>query len=194
MALGQLYSPGDNRKKPLTVSEHHEAMNDNTTSSEGAQASQVICGATRDGAVRLFIIAAMLLGFGIYCFTDWSNPKYAAPESWDMKHINNIGGYLLTHYGPFVLIPPGLIVAGFAVRSLRRKLIADEEGIGYVGKEKLAWSSVTGLDPSDLAQKQILRLKHGGDKSLDLDGYDLQNFKELVAFIESHVPREQENA
>jgi len=160
-------------------------MNDTTSSTE---TTEVVCPVTRDAGIRLLIVAVMLIGYGLYCFTDWGKSKYAEPEAWDMKHINEIARHVLTYYGPFVLIPPGMVFAIFGVRSLRRKLIADAEGIGYVGADKLAWSAVTHLDASDLAEKQILRLEHGDDQRLVLDKYDLRNFKELVAFVESHVP------
>lgn len=159
-------------------------MNDSANSS---QSSSVLCLATKDTAIRLFIAAAMFIGFGIYCYTDWDNPDYAKPEVWDMKHINDIGGYLLTHYGPFVLIPPGLVLIILGILSLRRKLAADDEGIGYLGKDKLAWSEITALDASDLKSKQILRLSSKKGKTLVLDGYKLQNFKALVAMVDEHV-------
>lgn len=163
-------------------------MNDTTPSTE---TTQVICPATRDTGIRLLIMAAMMIGYGLYCFTDWGKSKYDAPAAWDMKHINEAARHVLTYYVPFVLIPPGLAVAAFAVRSMRRRLLADAEGIGYAGKDKLPWSAVTRLDASDLADKQILRIEHGSGQSMVLDGYELQNFKQLVAFVESHVPRER---
>ena len=64
----------------------------------------------------------------------------------------------------------------------------DELGIGYLGKPKIPWSEVTGLDAAELQDKQILHLLHNQGQKLTLDGYKLKNFKELVAFVESRVP------
>jgi hypothetical protein len=165
-------------------------MMNEATSSE----RRVICPARRDTGVRLFIATAVLLGFGIYCFADWGNSKYDAPEAWDMKHINQAARYVLTYFGPFVFVPAGLVVAGMGIASMTRKLVADDSGIAY-GRTRLAWTDVTSLDASELPDKQILSLRYGEDQSLALDAYKLQNFKELVAFVEEHVapqtPREE---
>ena len=152
-----------------------------------AARTQVICPATRDNAVRLFIIAAMMIGFGVYCYADKGNFPRPNDDEWNMQHPNKVLGYVFNHYGPFVLIPVGLILAGLGARSLRRKLIADGEGFGYEDKQKVPWSDVIGLDASRLKDKQILVLRHGQGQETVLDRYKLQNFKELVAFVERHV-------
>ena len=153
---------------------------------EKTQLLQVTCTAAKDTAVRLFIGAAMALGAGIYCLYDDIIGKY--PYKPFEEDINDWATWAFNHYGPYVFIPMGLILAAFAVRSLTRRLTADEEGIGYAGKAKIPWSEITALDASVLQAKQILTLHHGQDKKLTLDGYKLKNFRDLVAFIEARVP------
>ena len=153
---------------------------------ESTDPTQVVCPATRDMAIRMLIIAAMLIGFGAYCFTDWGKPKYAKPES-GQGDVNDWAKYYLTYWGPFVLIPPGVVVLVMAGLAARRKLVADDEGIGYECREKISWSAVTGLDASQLQSKQILHVQHGDGQQLTLDGYKLQNFKDLVAFVEKRA-------
>lgn len=151
-------------------------------------ASRVTCKATKDPSVRVFIMAAMLLGFGIYCFIDaYIKKKYPAPEAWDMNHINEAAGYVLNHYLPFLAIPGGLILAIVGLVMLKRVLIADKEGIGYKGKPKLAWDQASDLNASELKDKGILEINYKDGSTLKLDQWKLQNFKELVAFVESHV-------
>lgn len=158
-------------------------MDNNETSSTG----RVECPARPDAATRPLLIAAIFIGFGLYCFTDWGNEKYAPPEAWTMEHINQIGNHVLTYYGPFVLIPIGLISLVVAIRILRRKIVADATGVGAPGKQ-VPWSAVKKLDASQLKDKQILKLQHGQGEELVLDGFNIKNFKELVAFVESHIP------
>ncbi len=156
---------------------------------ENTQPIQVECRATKDTAVRLFIIAAMLIGMGVYCFIDaYVRDKYPPPEAWDMEHINEAAGYALNHFGPYLFLPVGLILIVFAIRSVTRRLIADEDGIGYAGKARIPWSQITSLDASVLQSKQILYVRHGRDKKLTLDGYKLSGFRDLVAFAEARVP------
>jgi hypothetical protein len=158
-------------------------MND---SAEPERTDRLVCPAAKDPAVRLFILAAMLIGFGLWCLTDRRQP----PEAWDMKHLNQAGGYLLNNWGPFLLLPGGLVSLVWGVVFLRRKLVATAEGIGYLGKQTIPWEKVTRLDASRLQDKGILYLHHGGARPLVLDGWKLSNFKAMVAFAEQHVPPE----
>lgn len=160
-------------------------MNDAPTD----QSRRVECPATNDPAVRLFIFAAMLIGFGVWCFLE--RTKYPPPEAWTLEHINTIVGYVLNNYGPWVLVPPGLVFVALGVRLLRRKLIADDEGIGYVGAQRIAWSDVTGLDSAKLKDKGVLTLHYGKGRKLVLDSWKLKNFRDLVALIEQYAPGKQ---
>ena len=109
-----------------------------------ASVNRVECTAARDPAVRLFILALMMLMFAAWCYVEaYVQKKYPYPDPWN---INAYANYALNHYGPFVFGPPGLVVLVHAIVFLRRRLIADEEGIGYAGKGKLRWDRVDCLD------------------------------------------------
>ena len=151
--------------------------------------ARVECPAAKDPAVRLFIVAAMLIGFGIWCFID--RGKY----HWNPKgDLNEKFGYILNHGGAVVLPIAGLVPLVWGILFLRRRLVADEEGIGYAGKEKIPWSAVTGLDSSRLEAKGILYLQYGpgGRRRLVLDEWKLKNFRALVRLVESKVSRTEE--
>ncbi|MDY6913234.1 MAG: hypothetical protein SVT52_02080 [Planctomycetota bacterium] len=159
-------------------------MNDNNTS-QGPDIEAVQCAAAKDPAVRWFIFAAMLIGMGIWCLTDQREP----PEAWTFKHINPAAGYVLNNIlGPYVFIPAGVLSGLYAILFLRRKLVADAGGIGYADREKIPWSQIKKLDAEKLQSKGFLHLHYGDDKTLTLDSWKLQNFRELVAFVEKHVP------
>lgn len=158
-----------------------------------SQANRVECRATKDTAVRLFIVTAMLLALGIYCGYDGYYAKdekgnekypYAAPG----EDINTWAKWGFNHYGPFVFIPAGLVLAFLAVRSLTTHIEANDTGIGYLGKDKIPWGQITSLDASKLKDKQILYLHHGDGGKMTLDAYKITHFKDLVAFVETHVP------
>jgi hypothetical protein len=154
--------------------------------------SEVHCLASKDPAVRWFIFAAMLIGFGLWCAIDhYYRGKYNLPTDRE-PDISDKAQYWFNHYGPFVLVPAGLICLGFGVASLRRTLHADQEGIGYVGREKISWDDISGMDSSKLADKGILTLFYGEDeKQLVLDSWKLKNFHELIRLVEAKVPPDE---
>lgn len=155
-------------------------MND---TAEHPRATQVVCPVARDLVVRPLILAAALIGFGIWCAFD--QQEYATFD----ENMNTWLTWAMNFYGQFIFTALGLIPLYFAVRAMRRKVIADETGVGFLGREKVAWAGVTGLDASELKDKQILYLLHGQGQRYALDGFDLRNFAELVAFVEDHVPQ-----
>ncbi len=153
------------------------------------QPPRVTCPPAKDPAIRLFIVAAMLLGFGIACFLDRN--KYPPPPAWDMAHINEVAGYVFNHWGPYVLLPAGTVFGVWGVLFLRRRLTADAEGIGYEGDDPIPWSHITRLDATD-ARKGIVLLEYGEGKVLKLDSWKLRNFRELVALIERQIPLDKQ--
>jgi len=157
-------------------------MNETT---EETEPKHVECPAAKDPAVRMFILAGLLAGIGVWCLTDLREP----PAAWDMQHINEAASYLLNNWGPVVMFPGAAVAAVWAVLFLRRKCVADEEGIcyAYFGKDKLPWGEVQELDASKLKDKQILYLRYGKGATLTLDAWKMQNFRDLVAFVETHV-------
>ncbi len=147
------------------------------------------CPAAREPAVRLFIVAAILIGFGAWCFVDVRRGEY--PPKMKDGNTSDVFSYWFNQAGAFVFPLLGLVPLGLAAVSLRRKLVADDEGIGYVGKKKIPWSEVRSLDATKLADKGILRLHHesgGKEKILILDSWKLQNFRSLVQLVEKKVP------
>jgi len=156
-------------------------MNDIT---QGSTATQVTCPPAWDLLLRPAILAVALLSFGVWCMTD-QRPA----ETFSIENINPWGSWAMNFYGQFLFTALGLTAAFFTVRILRRKLIADSQGVGFVGKDKVLWSDVTGLDASELKEKQILYLLRGSGEKYALDGFNLRNFRDLVAFVEAHVPQ-----
>ena len=167
-------------------------MNDIPETQEQQIPQQIKCLPTKDPAIRILALAVMLLVFGVWCFLD--RAKYPAPKAWDFQHINEASKHAMNNYGPILLIPLGLIFGGMGVRYLMRRLIADETGIGYAGKEKIAWDAITELDAEKLKSKGILYLRYGDDKSLTLDSWKLTNFRDLVTLVESKVPQDRQKA
>jgi len=160
-------------------------MNDTSQTQEQEIPNQVECRSTKDPAIRVLLAATMLLVFGVWCFLD--REKYPAPEAWDFQHINEASKHAFNNFGPIVFIPVGLVLSWIGIAYLKRRLVADETGIGYVGKEKIAWDAITELDAEKLKSKGILYLRYGSNKSLTLDSWKLTNFRDLVALIESKV-------
>ncbi len=146
----------------------------------------IVFAPTTEPAVRSFIIAVLLLGFGAWCWFDKSN--YPPPEAWTTEFINDIATYTMNHWGPFVFVPVGAVFLALGIRHLTRKMVADSEGLGYSGGEKILWSNVTAIDASALKEKGLLKLTYNKGKRLILDSYKLQNFRELVGFVERRLP------
>ena len=161
-----------------------------TDTPEETAPTSVTCPATKDPAIRTFIMAAIFLGIGIFCWIDAASGKYDSPEVWNMENINAVAGHILNHYTPWIAIPGGLLAAFLGIRSIKRIMEADAEGLGYRGKEKLPWDRITALDASQLKDKGILKVKYGDEDEIVLDSWKLQNFRDLVGFVESHSPVE----
>lgn len=156
-----------------------------------APAGRVECPAAKDPSVRLFIGAAMALVFGVLMVYDaYIAKKCPYPDSSKSNPygINAWSNHALNHYGPFIFLPGGLVLAWWGVVALRRVLVADGEGIGYRGKERHAWGDITSVDASRLKTKGILVLHFGPSARLVLDSWKLVGFRDLVAFVEGHLP------
>ena len=152
------------------------------------QSGPIECPAAKDPLVRLFIFLGMCVAFTIWCFVDMKKtPNYVSPS----EDINEFGAWAANHIPPFVLIPLAIILLFLAIRMMRRVVVADDEGIGYAGKDKIAWPDVTKLDASKLKSKGLLYVHYGQDNNLKLDSWKLKNFRDLVAFVESRVPAEK---
>ena len=153
-----------------------------TDSANQSTSDRIECKATKDPIVRLFILAAMLIGFGLYCYMT-REPNYTPAG----KDLNKFLSWAMGEYGPFACIPPGVLVALWAFLAARKRLVVDAQGIGFVGGEKIAWSAVTAVDASRLQSKGLLFI-HAADKSMRLCDWKLTDFKPMVAFLETHLP------
>lgn len=152
------------------------------------QPERIECPPARDPAVRLFIMAGMLLLFGLWCFYDaYIKGAYPYPPDGD---VNKLAKYYFNHVGGIALPLAGLVPLVLGLRFLKRIVVADAESISVPGTPAVAWKDIKRLDATDLPGKGILRLEYGQDKPLVLDSWKLQNFKKLVAFVEHHVPAE----
>lgn len=166
------------------INETPDGTNPQDTASDVPQ--RVEADAARDPAIRLGIAAIMLIGMGLWCFLD--RDKFDPPVAWDLKNINEASKYAFNAYGVFVFTPPGIVLGLLTLRFLRRKLVADQDGIGYVGKKKVPWEGVTKVDTSQAKSKGILKLHHGKGKVLTLDNWKLTNFRELISLVERNLP------
>ena len=159
-----------------------------TTEPSPAPPTRVECLASREPAVRRTILAVLFLGIGLWCYSDRNNPKYQWPSDWG--NLNQVLGYVLNHWLPYLLVPAGALTLIWMLVQLRKRLVADEEGVGYVGRPGIAWSEVDSLDASRLESKGIVVL-HAGGRRMVLDSYYLTNFRELMALVDRHVPVEK---
>jgi len=158
-------------------------MSEQTPSS----ANRVECPAEKDPAVRLFIGAAMCLGFGAWCAIDaYVRGKYPMPAEGNAKYLNKMLSHLFNHYAPFILLVVFIVLVVMALKVLRRSAVADEAGLTVDGKS-YAWGDFAGLDASALPGKGRLVLKHTDGSSVVLNRYRYKNFKELVNLVERHV-------
>ena len=146
-------------------------------------AARVEAPAAKDPMVRRLIVAAMLLGFALYTIYD----HYIQGNYQDGADFNVHWKYLFNHFLPYVIIPPGL---AFLIHA-GRKIVADAAGIGLAGKAQIAWADISQVDARPLAAKGWLILHYGQTRQLKLDSYAYKNFRELVAFVERHVPAER---
>ncbi len=145
--------------------------------------TRVECPPTKDPAVRWFIFAGMLFALSVWCYLD----RRPRPEVWDAENINKVATYMLNNWGPVLFAPIGLFSLVMGVLHLTRKLIADKQGIRYGGTE-VTWDQVERLDASLLLEKKILYVCYDGGRRIKLDSWKLQNFRELVGFVEANSP------
>ncbi|NQU76385.1 MAG: hypothetical protein HQ546_08755 [Planctomycetes bacterium] len=147
---------------------------------------RVTCPAALDPCIRLLLVGAVALGFGLYCAHDVliakdaeGKPKYS-PEKDIWKYRFNVAGIFL--------VPVGAVLMGYGAIMLRRRVLADQDGIGYQGKPKVGWDRVTKLE---MGKKGLLYLHYedaGKAKVMKLDSLKLRNFSALVTLIEARCP------
>lgn len=155
-------------------------MNDTVPAAETI-AERVECSATKEPAIRVLLMAVMALAFGAYCYYDaYVNQKYIQQASESSMMFNKVCSW--------VLPPIGLFLLGRVVWMLRRKFVADNEGLGWVGQDKVAWSSVKALVVKGKELFDVHYSADGQDGVLHLDSWKMKNFVPLVKLIESKTP------
>lgn len=147
---------------------------------------RVECPTSRDPAVRLFIGAGIAFALGIWCILDLAHYPYAAPG----EDINKFGGWAFNHGGAILGPLIGVVVLVLALRFIKRRVVAGSEGLTVSGKPTIPWEKVEAVDATQLADKGIVVVR-AGQREVKLDSWKLQNFKPLVALIESKVPAEK---
>ena len=143
----------------------------------------------------LRLVEAIRYTFSVFCSCHSNrkfqkvNPDFPLPPK---PSINETLGYWFNHGGAIVFPVLALIPLVMVALYLRRRLVADAEGIGYVGKDKIAWDTVEKLDTSRWESKGILVIRATGDVSLSLDEWklDKKTFRDLIALVENSVPAE----
>lgn len=149
--------------------------------------AQVTCPAARDPSVRKFAVAGLLIAFGIWCLRDG---YFVTKKDEGVDELNKKAFLMFNRSAGIALPPIGLVFLVWGLRDMRRVLVTDDDGIGYVGKKRIAWSEVTALDATDAA-KGLIRLNYrqdGQEKTLVLDRLRLRNFRELAQLLENRLP------
>jgi len=136
----------------------------------------------------MFIVAIMLIGFGAYCAYD----AFLATENGEAKYSpeKNAANYYFNVVCGVVLPPAGMVPLIWGLLMLRRKFIADQEGLGYVGKPKVAWSRVNKLVERGAGQLDVFHDAADGQEAgvLQIDSWKLKHFAELIALIDAKTP------
>ena len=138
-----------------------------------------------DPAVRYFIAAVVLIGFGLWCLADMKSYPYRSYS----EDINAYLAWAFNHFGAIGFPLVGLIPLVKGLLQLRRKLTADDTGL-TVGSRRIAYDQVAQLDASRFRTKGLLtlRLKDQSDLVLDTWHYRREEFREIVRVLEQKVP------
>ncbi len=142
----------------------------------------------RESYIRAFLygLAALALavwfGYDAFFALDKTGQRKFDPDRTPAYFAFNAGM-------SFILPLVGVVMLVLAARLRGRVLAADAEGLGYIGKSKIAWQSLRKLDPR---AKGLLDVYYedasGSEKRLKLDSLKVSRFNELVAFIEAKAP------
>jgi len=145
--------------------------------SAAAADERVECGAGLERIIRWLVVVGLCLGFGIYSI--WE--LYTGEQTVEKSASN----YWFTVACAVILTPLGLVLLGIVGFMARRRLVADAEGLGYVGAEKVGWDQVTKLVARGKGLMDVHYTDEGEEDVLELDSYKLKGFDRLVQFIES---------
>ena len=150
-----------------------------------ASAARVECPATKDPVIRMMIAGLGLLALGGWFAYDafWAVDKQGQRKYSMEKEPTEF----LFQAGMASLLPPaGIVLLVWSGRMRRRVLVADERGMGYLGRPAIGWERLKRLVPRG---KGLLDVYYDDGRRLRLDSWKLLNFNELVAYIESLAPQ-----
>ena len=148
--------------------------------------STIQCRAAKDPMTRAVIgLCAVLAGAGWCAYDIFIAKKYVyKPFNED---INAWGKYVMNFAGAVVL-PLLAIFIVYKLMKFRSVVFeADNNGISKNGTQLLKWAEISSIDATKLSSKDIIIIKYLG-KSLELDGWKLTNFREMLEVIQSNVP------
>ena len=137
----------------------------------------VTCPPTKEPSVKMFIITAMLLGFGAWCVYDLVMQKIPEGPSRAFNLVCAV-----------VLPPVGIAALVYGIWLLTRTFVADQDGLAYNGQDKVAWANVRKLVLRGKGLLDIYFTQDGEEGMFKLDSYKMQNFAELVSLIEAKTP------
>ena len=147
-------------------------------------ADKIVAPPARDPTVRFTIVALGAFGLAAWC-------AYDVFVMGKHPYGSGVNEFLpwLANWGSIVVMPlVGIAMLAWILRVVRRPAEADAQGVGFVGKPKVAWDRIERIDAPRLKDKGILDLYYDGGRKLTLDSWKLDNFKALVAYIERHLP------
>ena len=139
----------------------------------------VECPLATEPLVRSGLIIALVLGYGLYSIYELAVGKYDRATQATYWYFTVACAVLLT--------PAGLVVVGLLIRRLRRRLVADSEGIGYVGREKIGWADVTKLVIGGKGLVDLHYQADGQEEVLTLDSYYLKHYDALMAIVDART-------
>lgn len=161
-------------------------MSEQTPTDEMIVPIRVECRTTTEPFVRMMSVAAMLAGVGVWCIIDQGQYKYVKFSEDESKYL----GWAFNYYGQFVFTAVGAAMMIWTVLWSRKRMVADNSGIGYLNQPQIPWDGISKVDAKALRDKGYLYIYHG-QKRLTLDAWKLQNFRDLVLKIEKHVPADR---
>ena len=114
--------------------------------------------------------------------------KHYSSDFWGEKGINLVTFYMFNVVGTWVFLIVGVLLIVLGRSKLKRSVTVDDEGLAINGGAKVLWSSVTGLDASQLETKAgLLLLTRDEGEPVALCRFYYEDFRGLVAFTEDHV-------
>jgi hypothetical protein len=159
-----------------------------TENSSAAGTARVECPTAKDPYIRMLIVGIVMIGWGLLSGYDALVKKDNSGNR--VYSLDNKPSHFLFNLGMFGLLPPaGIVALVWAQRIRRRRLVADEEGLGYVGREKIAWGRLQRLVPRGKGLLDVYyAAADGTQRRLKLDSWMLKNFNDLAKFIEAKAP------